>query len=407
MQNQPSWRERLKRIHYPFAIAILYQVAVLMLAVSEIPYIHAKDVKLWLSFKVISALFGIPALIATYKRQENDFIIGFFFFTGCFQVLTSGLFRPLYEIGYFQVAMAAAFINTRNKWIYAVIFGIGAIFISTLHFWRGLLGITLDPISYTDLAVATFLFFFIAAAIYYIFANIREERSVQNMRLSLLGQHSIQLAHDLKGLLSGPLLHVSALQARTDEVSQAELKNVIAYLKEDLANASRVLSQMSEMSRNRDEVMELDLKRTIDSVMILFQRRFANAKVEIDIAAKIKIKTDPRRFQFILFNAFLNCAEQMGRRTPGPTPDPTQPHIRVTYKDSVLRIEDNCGGMRDDILKILKAGGAATSKTSGGGLGFQIIQGEARALKLALELQNTEKLGGRGFSLRLGEIKSI
>lgn len=403
MQDHSSWRNRLKRIHYPFAIAVLYQVAVLMLATSEIPYIHAKDVKLWLSFKVISALFGIPALIATYKRQENDFVIGFFFFTGCFQVFTSGLFRPLYEIGYFQVAMAAAFINTRNKWIYAVIFGIGAIFISTLHFWRGLLGITLDPISYTDLAVATFLFFFIAAAIYYIFANIREERSVQNMRLSLLGQHSIQLAHDLKGLLSGPLLHVSALQARTDEVSQAELKNVIAYLKEDLANASRVLSQMSEMSRNRDEVMDLDLKRTVDSVMILFQRRFANAKVDIDIAAKTKIKTDPRRFQFILFNAFLNCAEQMGRRQFGEV----QPYIRVTYKDSVLRIEDNCGGMRDDILKTLKAGGAATSKSSGGGLGFQIIQGEARALKLALELQNTDELGGRGFSLRLGDIKSV
>lgn len=399
-----SWFSRLssrfKKVYYPFAVTVLYVVAVPLIALTEIPYISKEDFAPWASFKFIDVLLALPALFITRNRQTTDLAMGLLFFAVCFQVTTSGLYRPLYELGYFQVAMACAFIPTQRKWLFPTIFSIGAVFVATLVYQREFWKIEIEPISNIDMGISVFIFFAIAVIVNSTLTNFRQERSIQMMRLSLLGQHSIQLAHDLKGLLSGPLLHVSALQDRTDEISHAEVKNIISYLKEDLANAGRVLSQMSEMSRTEERVQDIDLKRTVDSTLVLFQRRFANVQVHVDCEGKIK--TDPRRFQFILFNALLNCAEQMARSAPSSA----KRNIRITCRNGIFIVEDDAGGMSEAIMKAIKSGGSATSKTEGGGLGFQIIQAEARALKLSLKFENTTALGAPGFYLELTGIKA-
>lgn len=116
-------------------------------------------------------------------------------------------------------------------------------------------------------------------------------------------------------------------------------------------------------------------------MLVLFQRRFANTKVTVDVNGSIK--TYPRQFQFILFNALLNCAEQMSRTAHS------------------LTIEDNAGGMSDEIMRVLKSGGVTSSKSGGGGLGFQIIDAEARALNLGVKFENAQTLDAPGFKLEL------
>ena len=203
---------------------------------------------LWTFLKILNVRLAIPALISTHKRKANDSAIGLFFFPCCLQPFTSGLYRPPYETAYFQVALACAFIPARNKTLFPLIFFCGAIAMCSLEYCRTFSELQVEPMSGADMQTTIMLFLVIAIIIHHMIACFRKGRSLQTLRLSLLGQHSIQLAHDLKGLLSGPLLQVTAVHNRTDEISHTEMKKLISFVEDDLINASQVLSQMSKMS---------------------------------------------------------------------------------------------------------------------------------------------------------------
>jgi PAS domain S-box-containing protein len=200
-------------------------------------------------------------------------------------------------------------------------------------------------------------------------------------RISVLGELSGALAHELKQPLTAIMSNAQAAQRLLDHdpIDFSELRNAIADIVEDDTRAGDVITHLRALLKNDDvHHQEIDLNAVILSALDLVQSDLIARRVNI-----VKSLSDERmivigdsvQLQQLVLNLALNAAEAMSGEAGGMVLIATD---RSDDGSTHLSVSDTGTGIKPEFLsKIFEP--LVSTKPQGLGLGLSICRAIAEA----------------------------
>jgi len=231
-----------------------------------------------------------------------------------------------------------------------------------------------------------------------------QEQADHLARLSVLGELSSTLAHELSQPLAGVNNYAQSLLRRldngrlTDEAVREASESVITLSH----SAAGILKRIKGFVRKRPGVREWHVLRLlVDETVALFQGMQAHAP-EIQVADRLpagrRVRVDALQIQQILLNFFKNAQDAMHAAPPA------RQNIQLTLEEEGgwvwLHVRDFGPGMDDSALAHLFEP-FYTTKEDGLGLGLSICKGIAEAHGGQLRGRRAARDTGMIFSLSL------
>ncbi|HRO68333.1 MAG TPA: ATP-binding protein, partial [Pseudobdellovibrionaceae bacterium] len=272
---------------------------------------------------------------------------------------------PMYEIAYLQVAIGSAFFRLRRAWIFPLLFGLGFVGILANHHWQEALGWSLPPVARSDWAFVAFVFFALAWAIQkYAIGTFRREQE-RMARFGAIGKEATKLVHDIKGLLSSPLLLIDALNEQARRVPAGgpfPYEEQLRLLAKDMAGVREVAKSINRLVLLNDRVQSVDVHGPLESSLGILERRLRH--VSVSLPENRRVRGNQERLQSIFFNLLLNALEAF------ESVGTLAPRIDISWNGSTLEFRNNSGSEN-------------RRKPHGTGLGLEIVA------------EDLEKIGAR------------
>jgi two-component system sensor kinase FixL len=200
-------------------------------------------------------------------------------------------------------------------------------------------------------------------------------------RISVLGELSGALAHELKQPLTAIMSNAQAAQRLLDHepIDFVELRNAIRDIVEDDARAGDVITHLRALLKN-DEVHQavIDINAVIASALDLVQSDLTSRRVNIVKTLsdeKLPVIGDSVQLQQLVLNLILNAAEAMSGEAGGMVFIATD---RSDDSSIHLSVSDTGTGIKPEFLaKIFEP--LVSTKPQGLGLGLSICRAIADA----------------------------
>ena len=224
-------------------------------------------------------------------------------------------------------------------------------------------------------------------------------------RVSMLGQLSSALAHELTQPLTAILRNAEAAQLTLERapVDLAEIRAIIADIREDDSRAGRVIERMRALLQRRDLACEpLCVRELLEQAVSLTRAEMQTRRVAVTLNAATDLPAvagDRVHLQQVLLNLLMNGADAM-RDSP---PEQRRVHIgaRLVGSDSVeISVEDRGHGIPEGKLAQLFEP-FFTTKASGIGLGLSISKTIIQAHGGQISAANNKNTAGATFAFRL------
>lgn len=277
----------------------------------------------WL--KVSTSVVCVLLAAILYFRGVNDLLVSIFFTTCVAYSLSMMWYAPLYEISYVQFAVGCAFIPLRRRWLFPVFFGLGLLGILLTYVLQDRLGWVLPKVTRSDWMFVSLIFFLLAAIIQK-FAIENERRRLDRLkRFAMIGREATRLLHDLKGLLSSPVLLLDAIQESKDEPHQREVEALVR----DLRHALGAIQSIHLMVSGGEGQQRLNVLDALKSSTVAIKRRLA--KVTIKWPQPRFVRAVPSNVHSVFFSAFVFALECFERCSS------SQPEIAISWRD-----QDRC-----------------------------------------------------------------
>ena len=199
-------------------------------------------------------------------------------------------------------------------------------------------------------------------------------------RLSLMGQMTSSLAHELGQPLTACQSYLSGIRHRLDagKIDLMELDQVLQKTSAHLDQAAQIIRSVRGFVSRRKPVFDsVSLGELIDRTLLLLQQPIRSSGVQIDVNIDTADNQVPNarcnaiEIQQVFTNLLINAVEAMDEAR---TLDP-RIRIRVAAERRTLSIEvsDNGPGVPDDLIPRLYDP-YVTTKASGLGMGLMISQ---------------------------------
>jgi signal transduction histidine kinase len=229
--------------------------------------------------------------------------------------------------------------------------------------------------------------------------------------LSSLSSFSAMLVHDISQPLQALELGLYDLQGQVKKLpTHAVLTSRIDELTVLSDKASEMVSSLRRlMIRGQDQMDDVDLHKSIQSVFPILQGEAAQRGIEIQLINQLtahqKVQANEVMLQRIVFNLAANAMDAL---TSQQTPAPSSPGIVIELLSRhqagqdwvVLQIQDNGPGFPDDLLQQL-SGPVVSSKAQGSGLSLLLTQSMLRLWGGHTVLANGSRPGWPGAILQL------
>jgi hypothetical protein len=195
-------------------------------------------------------------------------------------------------------------------------------------------------------------------------ALVRVERELLLRRFATAGKGLGFLLHDLKGMLSSPLIHVAALEQRADAATLANLREDLTAVRAHVLETSRVMwGELDDAQPRRALASE-----AVQAARVILASRLGGLVIEHE--GELALALRPELLRGIVVNAVLNAFEALERsgRSSGT--------IRVRCDGETLAVSDDSGSaLSPRELRVLNSGHRSFSrKEAGGGVGTLIIR---------------------------------
>ena len=223
------------------------------------------------------------------------------------------------------------------------------------------------------------------------------------MRVSLLGQLSASIAHQLNQPLASILSNAEAARLMLDRhpVDLAELRLICDDIAASDQRAADVIRQLGALfKRNELELVALDLNRLVRDSLELIRGDLLARRVSVltDLSSSVpKVAGDRVHLQQVILNLMTNAADAM----QGNPEDRRQMIISTVLRDSMVQLcvaDSGPGVAASDMQTIFEP--FWTSKVNGMGMGLAICHSIAAAHQGSLTVA-TAALGGAVFCLQL------
>ncbi|MGB5965433.1 MAG: ATP-binding protein [Sulfurimonadaceae bacterium] len=231
--------------------------------------------------------------------------------------------------------------------------------------------------------------------------HLKNEKMLQQQaKMAAMGEMMDAVAHQWKQPLNalsmlGQLLQMDFQEGNVDE---AYIDNMLKDTNEQIDHMISTLTEFRTFFRPDKEPEPFGLKRCIQTVMLLMKDELLRNQIEVHIESEkeIIINGIENEFKHLILNIIANAKDAFTERERKQRAI----YIRFYEEDGniILKIEDNAGGIPDDIIKdIFKPN--ITSKKEGTGIGLYMSAQIAQKLSGQLFVANTER--GAEFTLEV------
>ena len=231
-----------------------------------------------------------------------------------------------------------------------------------------------------------------------------QEQAEHLSRLSVLGELSTTLAHELSQPLAGVSNYAQSLLRRLDNgrLTDEAVREASSSIVTQAHAAAEILKRIKGFVRKRTNVREpCAVPALVQDAIALFQGIQRNApyiQVLDRLPPQLRVQADPLQIQQILLNFFKNAQDAMQTVPPG------EQHIRIELEQTDgwawIHVRDYGIGMSDAQLQRLFEP-FYTTKDEGLGLGLSICKSIAEAHGGQLQGQRPADGPGMVFSLSL------
>ncbi|ACM92828.1 multi-sensor signal transduction histidine kinase [Nautilia profundicola AmH] len=203
----------------------------------------------------------------------------------------------------------------------------------------------------------------------------KEKQLILQSRMALMGELLSMIAHQWRQPLNVMSLIISQLKIDFDlgDINEKEIKKSIIKIEELIQHLSNTIDDFRKFYRREDSVQSVDLKNIIEQTLNIAKPSIENKNIKIiqDIKCKKKVKTFPNELKQVLLNIIRNAEDILKERKI------QDPYIKIKvyydYKKNlcIIDIEDNGGGIREDIIdKIFNPYFTTKDERNGTGLGL-------------------------------------
>jgi|GEM_PF-3591501 len=235
----------------------------------------------------------------------------------------------------------------------------------------------------------------------------REKILIEQSKMATLGKMIGAIAHQWKQPLS--LINIKVqdliLAQEFEELDENYLKNSCKKIENNVMYMSQTIDDFRNFFKPNKEKKEFFLRDSLEKVVNIVSSEIENYEIDIEILENdILIKSIPNEIEQILINIINNAKEVLIERKI------ENPYIKISQRESedkkyvVISVEDNAGGIKDDILNKIFDLHFSTKGKKGDGLGLYMSQLIAKeSLGGSITVKNREK--GAIFELMI--LKSL
>ncbi|MBS1972293.1 MAG: HAMP domain-containing histidine kinase [Bdellovibrionales bacterium] len=365
----------LKNISFVTIAALLHAVVAILTAFTEMSRVYPPYQEFYFWVKIAYGVFSLGQVIYFHKRGLSDLSAAILFInmvTYCWIMIW---FAPVYEVAYFQCAVGCSFLKLRRAWIFPLIYGVGLLGYFVTYLIQDNMGWTLPPIERADWYLIMAVFFLLSWCIQKYAIGAVQVQQDRLSRFSLIGREATRLTHDIKGLLSSPILVIESLRNKDRRLSLEDYENQMVLLAEDMENVRDVLKSIQRLVSVEDRVSEVDVNETLQGSLKIFSRRLS--KVKLTLPEPRIITAHPDRLHSLFFNLILNSIEAFERKSV------SDPVIEMSWSENVFVFSDNAGGFESTAKDAPKS-----SKGWGSGLGLDIVKTDLAKMNANLEVKS-------------------
>lgn len=230
--------------------------------------------------------------------------------------------------------------------------------------------------------------------------NKQEKMLQQQAKMAAMGEMMDAVAHQWKQPLNALSMLGQLLKMDYEEgnVDKPYIDDMLKNSDEQIEHMISTLTEFRTFFRPDKEPEPFGLKRCIQTVMLLMKDELMRNQIEVHIESEkeIIINGIENEFKHLILNIIANAKDAFNER------ERKQRAIYIRYYEEagniILQIEDNAGGIPDDIIKdIFKPN--ITSKEDGTGIGLYMSAQIAQKLSGQLFVANTER--GAEFTLEV------
>lgn len=321
----------------------------------------------WL--KVGFGIFFLTMAAWIFRFEATDAVLTVFMTSAISYCLVFMWLAPMYEIAYLQVAIGSAFFHLRRPWIFPLLFGSGFIGVLSNHYWQTKLDWSLPLAARSDWAFAVFVFFALAWAIqkYAIGAFRREQERLA--RFAAIGKETTKLIHDIKGLLSSPLLLIDALNEQARRKPSGLYDEQLHLLAKDMAGIREVAKSINRLVLLNDRIQSIDVRVPLENSLEILERRLKHVRVSLPEGRLVR--GNHERLQSIFFNLLLNAVEAFESECT------LDPQIDILWDGPVLEFRNNSKFKNNQ-------------KSHGTGLGLEIVSEDLEKIDAHFEISSSE-----------------
>ena len=232
-------------------------------------------------------------------------------------------------------------------------------------------------------------------------AHLKNEKILQQQaKMAAMGEMMDAVAHQWKQPLNALSMYTQLLQSDFEDglVDNAYINTLVHDVDEQIEHMISTLTEFRTFFRPDKEAEPFGLKRCIQTVMLLMKDELMRNQIEVHVESEkeIIINGIENEFKHLILNIISNAKDAFIERERKNR----SIYIRFYQENGniILKIEDNAGGIPDDIIKdIFKPN--VTSKKDGTGIGLYMSAQIAQKLSGQLYVANTER--GAEFTLEV------
>ncbi len=196
-----------------------------------------------------------------------------------------------------------------------------------------------------------------------------EKAMERNMRLSLLGELTAGIAHEIKNPLADVKLSAELLKKKLRDSDSYEMVDIMLH---EIRRLEEKTSDFLRFSVSRSERKErFDPSTVISEVKELLRNRLESKGITLSVSyrGKPEIYMNRNNFKAMVLNILLNSIDALSEK------EDRQIIVKVSEgkKDISIFFYDNGAGMTEEVLKRSKEP-FFTTKEDGTGLGLSLVQ---------------------------------
>lgn len=348
----------MKNISYSVLASLVCLVCFILITIFQYDRVFDANKEAFLYFRYffIGSVFFFTVYFWKYKFSDLSGAV--FSIILMVYIISMMWFMPVYEAAYFQISLASAFLPFKRSWLHPVISFFGMIGILTNYYLQDSIQWTLPAVSRADwisIIVITFALAFVIQN----FVIASHRRDQENLRrFGVIGRDAARLTHDLKGLISSPMLLLEFLRDKKNSLPPEAYEQQMNLLIDDMNHIREKVISINRLALTNGSASDSNINLIITKVTKLLVRRLSH--IDISLPEERVVKGNAEILHSIFFNLFINSIQAFEKKE-----SLEQAKIEIYWLKNHLYFKDNAGGL---------------SKSDEVGLGLELIGIDAKSL---------------------------